>query len=65
MKNSRLKLAPTISSGALITVAINVTEMLTIFTDKAINGLSKESKEAIYLLRPLLIISLSLISATK
>ena len=65
IKNARIKLALTIPTGAQITVANDAIEMLPVVTDKTINDLSKYSKEAIYLLRLLLINSLSLISATK
>ena len=60
-ENARLQLALIISTGAPITVANDAIEMLA--TDQTINDLPKYSKEAIYLLRFLLIISLYLISA--
>ena len=65
MENARLKLALTIHTGPPITFANDATEMLPIVTDKAINDLSKYSKEALYLLCLLLINYLSLISATN
>ena len=65
IENARLKLALTTPTVALITVANDAIEMLPVVTDKTINGLSKYSKEAIYLLSLLLINSLSLVSATK
>ena len=65
IENARLKLALIIRTGAPMTVANDVIEMLPVVTDKTINDLSKYSKEAIYLLSLLLINSLSLISATK
>ena len=52
-----------IPTGVPITVANDVIEMLPVAMDKTINDLSKYSKEATYLLRFLLISSLSLISA--
>ena len=51
--------------GAPITVANDAIEMLPVANDKTIKDLSKYSKKAIYLLRFLLISSLSLISAIK
>ena len=60
-----LQFALIIPTGASITVANDGIEMLSVATDKTINELSKYSKEAIYLLRFLLISSLSLISARK
>ena len=65
IENTRLKLALTTPTVALITVANDAIEMLPVVTDKTINDLSKYSKEAIYLLSLLLINSLSLVSATK
>ena len=64
IENARLQLALIITTGAQITVATNAIEMLPVATDKAINDLSKYSKEAIYLLSLLLISCLSLISPT-
>ena len=65
IENARLKLALTIPTGTPMTVANDAIEMLPVVTDNTINDLSKQSKEAIYLLSLLLISSLSLISATK
>ena len=65
IENVKPQLAPIIPAGAPITVANDAIEMLPVATDKTINDLSKYSKEAIYLLRFLLINSLSLISAIK
>ena len=65
IENGRLKLGLTIPTCALKTVANDVIEMLLVLTDKTINDLSKQSKEAIYLLSLLPINYLSLISATK
>ena len=65
IENARLQLALIIPTGAPIAVANDAIEMLPVATDKTINDLSKYSKEAIYLLRFLLINSLSLISAIK
>ena len=48
LKNSRLKLA--IPTGAPVTVGNDAIEMLPVVTHETINDLSKESKEAIYLL---------------
>ena len=62
IENARLQLALIITTGTPIAVAI---EMLPVATDKTINDLSKYSKEAIYLIRFLLVNSLSLISAIK
>ena len=50
---------------APITDTNDAIEMLLVSTDKKINDLLKYSKEAIYLLRLLLISYLSLISAKK
>ena len=41
IENARIKLALTIPTGALITVAKAAIEMLTVVTDKTINELSK------------------------
>ena len=49
----------------LLNFANDAIEMLPVATDNTINYLSKYSKEAIYLLRFLLISSLSLISTIK
>ena len=65
INNARLKLALNIPTCAPITAANDAIEMLPVVTDKAINDLSKYSKEAIYLLSFFLINSLSLIYATK
>ena len=55
IENARLKLALTIPTGAPITVANDAIETLPVVIDKTINDLSKQSKEAIYLLSLLLI----------
>ena len=52
-------------AGAPITLANDAIEIITDNIDKTFNDLSKQSKETIYLLRFLLINSLSLISAKK
>ena len=65
IENVRLQLALIVPMGAPITVANDAIEMLPVATDETINDLSKYAKEAIYLLRFLLISSLSLISAKK
>ena len=65
IKNERLKLALIIPIGAPMAVANYAIEMPPVVTDKAINDLSKYSKEAISLLSLLLIDFLALISATK
>ena len=59
IENARLKLALTIANGAPITVVNDAIEMLPYVTDKTINHLSKWSKEAMYLVSPLLINSLN------
>ena len=41
IENVRLKLALTIPTGALITLANDAIEMLSVVTDKTINDLSK------------------------
>ena len=64
-EKARLQLALTIPTGAPITLANDAVEILPVATDKTVNNLSQYSKEAIYLLRFLLISSLSLISAIK
>ena len=64
-ENARLQLALTIPTGPPITLANDAVEMLPVATDKTVNNLSQYSKEAIYLLRFLLISSISLISAIK
>ena len=61
----RPQLAPTISAGGPISVANDAIEMLLATTDKKVNHLLKYLKEAIYLLRFLLISSFSLILANK
>ena len=48
IENARLKLALSIPTGAPVTVANDAIEMLPVVTDKAINDLSKYSKEAIF-----------------
>ena len=45
IKNTRLKLALTIPTGAPITVANDAIEMLPVVTDKTINDLLKKSKK--------------------
>ena len=65
IENINLQLAPIIPAGAPIRVANDGIEILPDNIDKASNDLSKESKEAMYLLIFLLISSLSLISAKK
>ena len=65
IENARLKLALVIPIGAPVTVANDAIEILSVITDKTINDLSKQSKEATYLINLLLINPLSLISATK
>ena len=61
----KLQLAPIIPAGAPVTLANDAIEILPDNIDKTFNDLSKQPKEAIYLLRFLLISSLSLISAKK
>ena len=63
--NVRPQPAPIIPGSAPITDTNHAIEMLLDTKDKKINDLLKYPKEAIYLLRFLLIISLSLISANK
>ena len=65
IENVRLKLAVTIPTGAPVIVAKDAIEILPVLTDKTINDLSEQSKEAIHLLSILLLNSLSLITATK
>ena len=48
IENARLQPALIIPTGAPVAVANDATEMLSVATDKAINDLSKYSKEAIY-----------------
>ena len=62
IENTGLKLALTTPTGAPITVANYVIEMLQFLADKTIKDLSK-LKEAIYLLSLLLINYLPIISA--
>ena len=64
-ESARLQLSLIVPTGAPITVANDKIEMLPVATGKTINYLLKYSKEAIYLLRFLLISSISSISATK
>ena len=64
-ENARITVALTIPTGAPITVSNDAIEMLEVATDKKINDLLKQSKEAMYLLSLLLNNSLSLISAIK
>ena len=63
IENVKLQLASIIPAGTPITLANDVIEILPDNIDKTYNDLSKQSKEEIYLLRFLLISSLSLISA--
>ena len=56
IENARLKLALIIPTSVSMTVANDAIEMLPIVTDKTINDLPKQSKEAIYLLSLLLIL---------
>ena len=65
IENVRLRLSLAIPTGVPITVANDTIEMLPLVADKTIKSLSKLSKEATYILRLLLINSLSLISAIK
>ena len=65
IENVKPQLAPIIPAGTPITLANDAIEMLPDNIDKTFNDLSRESKEAIYLLILLLINSLSLISAKK
>ena len=65
IENARLQLAFIILTGAPIAVANDAIEMLPVATDYTTIDLSKYSKEAIYLVRFLLINYLSLISAIK
>ena len=65
IENVRPQLAPIIPAGGPITDTNDAIEILLASTDKKINDLLKYSKEAIYLLRFLLISSLSLILAKK
>ena len=50
IENARLKLALVIPRGAPMTVANDAIEVLPVITDKTVTDLSKQSKEAIYLL---------------
>ena len=61
IENVKPQLAPIIPAGTSIIVANDAIEILPDNIDKTFNDLSKETKEAIYLLRFLLISSLSLI----
>ena len=65
IENARPQLALIIPTGSPVAVANDAIGMLTVATDKTINDLSKYSKEAICLLRFVLISSLSLISVIK
>ena len=65
IENVRPQLAPIIPAGGPVTDTNDAIEILLASTDKKINDLLKYSKEAIYLLRFLLISSLSLILAKK
>ena len=65
IENVQLQLPPIIPAGTPIIVANDATEIPPDNIDKTFNELSKSSKEAIYLLRFLLISSLSRISAKK
>ena len=57
IENAELNLGLVIPTGAPITVANDAIERLPLVTDKTIKGLSKQSKEAKYLLSRLLIFS--------
>ena len=61
IENARVKLALAIPTGAPITVANDAMEMLPLVTDKNLSIYQKNQKNVIYLLRLLLINSLSLI----
>ena len=65
IENVKAQHAPIIPAGAPIAVANDAIEMLPDNIGKTFNDLSKQYKEAIYLLMFLLISSLSLISAKK
>ena len=65
IQNVKPQLAPIIPAGAPIIVGNDAIEILPNNIDKTFNDLSKQSIEAIYLLRFLLISSLPLISAKK
>ena len=65
IENVRPQLAPIIPAGGPITDKNDAIEILLASAEKQINDLLKYSKEAIYLLRFLLISSLSLILAKK
>ena len=65
IENVRPQLAPIIPAGAPIRATNGAIEILLDSEDKKVNDLLKYSKEAIYLLRFLIISSLSLISANK
>ena len=65
IENARLQLALIIPTSDPIEAVNNGIEMLSVATNKRINYFSKYLKEAIYVLRFLLISSLSLISAIK
>ena len=65
IENVRPQLAPIIPAGAPITLANDAIQILPDNIDKTFNDLSKQSKEAMYLLIFLLISSLSLISGKK
>ena len=65
IENAKLKLALAIPTGAPITVANDAIDSPSFAADKTIKDLSKYSKETIYLLKLLLISSLSLISPIK
>ena len=58
IENVKLQLAAFIPAGTSVIVANDAIEILPDNIDKTFNNLSKESKEAIYLLRFLLISSL-------
>ena len=65
IENAKLKLALAIPTGAPITVANDAIDIPSFAADKTIKDLSKYSKETIYLLKLLLINSLSLTSPIK
>ena len=58
IENGKLHLAPIIPAGTPITIANDAIDILPDNIDEIFNDLSKQSKEAIYLLRFLLISSL-------
>ena len=65
IEKAKTQLPHIIPACVLIRVANHAVEMTLAITDNKVNDLLKYSKEAIYLLRFLIISSLSLISANK